>query len=218
MFHRRKFLVAAAASALAARYAHAAAVFQDMTFKVMRKGEDVGRHSIRFEKQGDFVVVTTAIDIKVKMAFITLASFKQDAVETWQDSLLVKGKSRIIDNNNISDVSLSMEGKELLVDGPKGPLKAPLGTMTDISFWNEDIVRQPMLIDTQTTDLIKLTADSGPIKEMVDMGDGRQVEGVRYELTSSKGRSGFVWYDADGRFLRTSFTTRGEKFDYYPMN
>jgi hypothetical protein len=97
-------------------------------------------------------------------------------------------------------------------------LKAPLGTMTDISFWNEDIVRQPMLIDTQTTDLIKLTADSGPIKEMVDMGDGRQVEGVRYELTSSKGRSGFVWYDADGRFLRTSFTTRGEKFDYYPMN
>jgi hypothetical protein len=163
------------------------------------------------------VKVTTAIDIKVKMAFITVASFKQDAVETWQDGHLVEGKSRIADDGDVSDVSFEADGSQLVVQGPKGRLKVPVGTMTDISFWNQDIVRQPAVIDTQTTDLIRMTADGGPKKEMVDLGNGRSVEGIRYELTSPQGRSGFIWYDAKGRFIRTSFRTRGEQLDYYPI-
>ena len=217
MIQRRSFMIAAAATIAATRFARATGVFEDKTFMVVRKGEDIGRHAIRFEQHGDAVDVTTAIDIKVKMAFITLASFKQDAVETWQDGRLVKGKSRIVDGSSVSDVSLALDGSELIVEGPKGPVKASVGTMTDISFWNQDIVRQPILIDTQTTDLIRMTAGDGGVKEMVDLGSGRSAEGTRYQLTGSQGRSGFVWYDAQGRFMRTSFTTRGEQFDYYPI-
>ena len=217
MIRRRMFLTAAAGAWLAARSVRAEGVFEDVTFKVFRKGTDIGRHAIRFERRGDGVVVTTAIDIAVKLAFITVASFKQDAAETWQGGNLTRGKSRIVDSGDISDVSIATDGQELLVQGPKGRVKVPVGTMTDISFWNRDIVRQPILIDTQTTEIIKMTLDSSGVLEMVDMGGGRRAEGTRWELTGSQGRTGFVWYDASGRFMRTSFTTRGEQLEYYPV-
>ena len=217
MIRRRTLLVTAAGACLAARAARADGVFENVTFKVFRKGEDIGRHAIRFEPDGTATKVTTTIDIKVKMAFITLASFQQEAVETWKDGRPLEGKSRITDDGKVSDMTFSTSGSDLLVQGPKGRIKAPGGTMTDISFWNEDIVRQPVVIDTQTTDLIRMSSEGGGRKEMVDLGGGRRVEGTRYELTGSQGRSGFVWYDAAGRFLRTSFTTRGEQFEYYPV-
>lgn len=216
MIQRRTFLLAAAGSLLASRGGLAQGVFEDITFRVVRKGDDIGRHAISFERKGDLVAVTTAIDIKVKMAFITVASFKQDAVDCWQADKLVHGKSRITDNGNISDVSMETDGDQLVVQGPKGRLRVPAGTMTDISFWNREIVHQKKLLDTQTTDLITTTTTEG-VKEMVDLGNGRTVPGIRYDMTGTQGRSGKIWYDADGRFLRTSFTTRGEKLDYYPL-
>jgi hypothetical protein len=216
MICRRTFVLAAAGSLIAARAGFAKGVFNDSTFKVVRKGDDIGRHVIRFRQQPDGTQVTTAIDIKVKMAFITVASFKQDAVETWRDGILINGKSRIVDDGEISDVTLEARDEELLVQGPKGRVKVPLGTMTDISFWNQDIVQQAALVDTQTTDIIKLSTGKG-VREMVDLGNGRKAEGTRYALSGSKGRSGDVWYDDQGRFMRTSFMTRGERLDYYPM-
>lgn len=217
MIQRRMFLLAAAGSLLAARSGFASQVFEDATFRVMRKGADIGRHKIRFEPDGDRVAVTTTIDIKVKLAFITVASFQQEAVDIWQDGKLISGKSRIIDGGDISDVTMEADGGLLMVQGPKGQVQVPLGTMTDISFWNQDIVHQTILLDTQTTEIINTTTTGGE-EDMVDLGDGRTVLGRRYEMTGSLGRSGQIWYDADGRFLRTSFTTRGEKFDYYPID
>jgi hypothetical protein len=217
MIRRRTLLLTAAGACLTARSVRASEVFENATFKVVRKGEDIGRHAIRFEPTGASMKVTTTIDIKVKMAFITLASFQQEAVETWQDGRPIEGRSRITDDGKVSDVSFATRGPDLLVQGPKGRVKVPVGTMTDISFWNQDIVRQRVVIDTQTTDLIRMSADGSGRKEMVDLGGGRRVEGIRYELSSSQGRSGFVWYDTQGRFIRTSFKTRGEQLDYYPI-
>jgi hypothetical protein len=216
MLQRRTFMLAAAGSLIALRRGHASEVFEDITFKVVRKGDDVGRHVIRFERDGDQVTVTNAIDIKVKLAFITVGSFKQDAVDVWQGDTLMRCKSRIVESGDISDVTMEAQGDQLVVQGPKGRVRVPLGTMTDISFWNQNIVHQSILLDTQTTDIIDTTTIGGN-QEMVDLGDGREVEAVRYEMTGTLGRSGEIWYDENGRFLRTRFTTRGETFEYYPI-
>ncbi|WP_027135064.1 DUF6134 family protein [Geminicoccus roseus] len=216
MLQRRTFILAAAGSLIALRSGLASEVFEDITFKVVRKGTDVGRHAISFKPDGDRVTVTNAIDIRVKLAFITVGSFKQDAVDVWQGDNLIRCKSRIVDSGDISDVTMEADGDQLVVQGPKGRVRVPLGTMTDISFWNQNIVHQSILLDTQTTDLIDTTTTGG-VEEMVDLGDGREVPGIRYEMTGSLGRSGQIWYNKDGRFLRTSFTTRGEKFEYYPL-
>jgi Family of unknown function (DUF6134) len=216
MLDRRTLLLGAAGSLFVVRTGLAGEVFQDVAFRVFRKGADIGRHAISFRREGDLVAVTTAIDIKVKLAFITVASFKQDAVDSWQDGRLIRGKSRIVDSGDVSDVTMEADGDQLLVQGPKGPVTVPLGTMTDISFWNHDIVHQDMLLDTQTTEIIQTSTTKG-VEEMVDLGDGRRAEAVRYDMTGTRGRSGQIWYTPDGRFLRTSFTTRGETFDYFPM-
>ena len=216
MLDRRTFLLAASGSVLVARHGWARPVFEDATFKVVRKGEDIGRHQIRFEPDGERVKVTTTIDIKVKMAFITMASFSQEAVETWRDGTLVQGRSRIIDNGDRSDMSFETKDEQLVVQGPKGRVRAPLGTMLDIDFWNQDIVRQTGLLDSQTTQIIDVTTSRG-VPDMVDLGDGRQVKATRYEMKGTLGRSGTIWYDEAGRFVRTSFVTRGERLEYYPI-
>ncbi|HWL69666.1 MAG TPA: DUF6134 family protein [Geminicoccus sp.] len=217
MIARRTLLVAATGACLAARMALAGGVFENITFKIVRKGSDIGWHAIRFERQGAGAKVTTVIDIKVKMAFITVASFQQEAVETWQEGGPIEGRSRIIDDGDIFDVSFSAQGQDLLVLGPKGQVKAPVGTMTDISFWNQDIVRQHVVIDLKMGDLERMLSKGGSRREMVDLGNGSQMEGMRYEFSGSRGRSGVVWYDSTGRFIRTSFTTRGEQLEYYPI-
>ena len=216
MLQRRTLLLASMGSLLVPRAGWAASAFKDTTFRVMRKGADIGRHSIAFVPQGDQVRVTTAIDITVKLAFITVASFKQDAVETWQGDQMIAGQSTVVDDGDVSKVEMVADAGELVADGPKGAVRVPLGTMTDISFWNEAIVRKSRLLDTQTTDVFTMTTTGG-VAETVDMGDGRTASGIRYDMASNHGRSGQVWYDPDGLFLRTAFTTRGQLLEYYPI-
>ncbi|WP_191058486.1 DUF6134 family protein [Geminicoccus harenae] len=216
MIERRMFLLAATGALLLPDRSRADVVFENATFRVMRKGDDIGRHQIRFEPDGDLVKVTTAIDIKVKLAFITVASFKQDAVERWQGGTLVEGRSRIVDDGDIFDVSFEAKDEQLVVQGPKGRVRVPLGTMTDIAFWNQEIVHETTLLDSKTTELIKTTTTPG-VPDMVDLGDGRKVAATRYEMSGTQGRTGSIWYDESGRFVRTSFVTRGERLDYYPI-
>ena len=215
MLNRRLLLFASAGSLLIARTGFGQNVVRDTTFRVMRKGSDIGFHAIAFQRHGDKLNVTTNIDIKVKLAFITVATFKQDAVETWQGDQVIAGKSAVIDNGDVTKIEMVAENDKLRVDGPKGPVSVALGTMTDISFWNEAIVRKSKLLDTQTTEVISMTTTGG-IRETVDMGNGRTAQGLRYDMASNNGRSGKVWYAPDGQFLRTAFTTRGELLEYYP--
>ena len=216
MIARRIFLVTAT-SAVLTKATFAGGIYENITFRIMRKGTEIGWHAIHFDSLGSSTKVTTVVDIEVKMAFITVASFQQEVVETWQEGRPVEGRSRIIDDGDVFDVSFSVQGQDLLVQGPNGPMKTPIGTMTDISFWNQDIVQQPMLIDLKTGDLERMSSKGRSRREMVDLGNGRQAEGIRYELSGSRGRSGIVWYDSTGRFMRTSFTTRGQQLEYYPI-
>jgi len=216
MIARRTLVLAGAGMIIAGKAARADPVPADAEFRVFRKGADIGRHAVRFQVDGDRVVVTTAIDIKVKVAFITLASFRQDAVETWRRWQLVDGRSRTVDGSEVYDIEIVPQVNALAVQGKKRRTVVPAGTMTDISFWNRNIVDQSRLLDTQTTDLIPMTSSAG-IKETVDMGNGRTAVGYRFTLDSPTGRSGNVWYDEQGKFLRTAFTTRGEFLEYYPV-
>lgn len=186
----------------------------DRAFAIFREGSEIGRHEVRFRPTADGFDVATDIDIAVKVAFITAFRFKQHADDHWVAGQLIDSHVRTDDNGTKSVTDIEARGSALSVEGgiENRTLRVPLGTMTDIAFWNLDIVRQRELVDIQLAALTDVAArHSGT--DVIDLG-GRQITAERFTVDSRSGRSGDVWYDADGNWVKGLLTTRGETLDY----
>ena len=185
---------------------------RDTTFDVFRKGAKIGTHNVEFRDQGSALKVTTQVELAVKVAFITAFSYDQTAVDLWQDGTLVRTWITTDDNGAETLVEAEARDGRLAVAGPAGRYDAPLGAMTDISFWNQGITRGPPLIDSQNGKLITVSVDPGTPERLEVRG--RPVDTMRFTMAGTKDRSGTVWYSASGDLVRAVVLTRGETLTY----
>ena len=214
---RRRFAMACGAGAcyLGTRGAAAAPLLPlDRSFAIIRDGDDIGRHDVRFRAVGGALEVVSQIDITVKVAFITAFRFDQEARDHWQGGRLIESRAVTNDNGTKSETRLQARGDDLNVEGgiDNRVLRVPLGTMTDIAFWNLDIVRQRAVVDLQRA---RLTGVAGrPVgTEEVTIG-GTRITAERYTIDAEAGRKGDIWYDAAGNWVQGVMSTRGERLTY----
>ena len=186
----------------------------DRSFAIVRDGDDIGRHDVRFATTANGLEVSTDIDIAVKVAFITAFRFEQHARERWQDGLLVQSRVTTNDNGIKSETMLNARGDDLSVQGgiDNRVTRVPLGTMTDIAFWNLEIVRQRALVDLQRAELTSLAARHFGAEE-IEMG-GSRIAAERYAINADSGRNGDIWFDAAGNWVKGMMVTRGERLEY----
>jgi hypothetical protein len=186
----------------------------DRSFSIIRDGDDIGRHDVHFSTTANGLEVSTDIDIAVKVAFITAFRFEQRAREQWQDGLLVRSNVTTNDNGTKSETNLNAHGDDLSVQGgvDNRVLRVPLGTMSDIAFWNLQIVRQRALVDLQRAELTSLAARHSGTEE-IEVG-GTQITTERYTIDAESGRNGDIWFDAAGNWVRGMMVTRGETLEY----
>ena len=190
----------------------AAPVPADMVFDVSRKGERIGTHAMRFAASEGGLRVESRLDLTVKMAFITVYRYEQSGRDDWQDGTLVRTSIRTIDDGKDTLVVAEMREGKLVVEGPTGSYETSLGSMTDLSFWNEAITRGPPLIDSQTGELIKIAVQPDATDTITVRG--QPVSARRFTMAATKGRSGTVWYDDAGGLLKAIVLTRGETLAY----
>lgn len=186
----------------------------DRSFAIVRDGEEIGRHDVRFATTANGLEVSTDIDIAVKVAFITAFRFEQHAREQWQDGQLVRSNATTNDNGTKSETMLNAHGDNLSVQGgiDNRVLRVPLGTMTDIAFWNLEIVRQRALVDLQRAELTSLAARHSGAEE-IEVG-GARIGAERYTINAESGRNGDIWFDEAGNWVKGMMVTRGEKLEY----
>jgi Family of unknown function (DUF6134) len=184
----------------------------DMLFDISRKGQRIGTHAIRFSSDAGFLRVESRLELTVKMAFITVYRYEQSGQDDWQDGTLVKTSIRTSDHGKDTLVVAQAQDGKLLVDGPNGSYATSLGSMTDLSFWNEAITQGPPLIDSQNGELIKIAVK--PDATDVISVRGRDVAARRYTMAANKGRSGTVWYDDAANLVKAIVLTRGETLAY----
>ena len=55
-----------------------------LDFAILRNGEQIGRHLIRFERRGEPTIVQITADVDYRVAFIPLYIFRHTARETWR--------------------------------------------------------------------------------------------------------------------------------------
>lgn len=196
-----------------ARATAAEALPGDLVFDVYRKGSLIGSNEIRFRAEEGGFTVTTLMSIAVKLAFITVYSYRQEGRERWRNGMLAQSDIVTDDSGKVTHVEVRPTGAELTVEGPRGAYRVPPGTMTDLSFWNPAIIKATQLVDGQHGELMPLRLIPGT-EETIRIA-GKPIATTRFGFVASQtregtAREGTIWYDRTGRWVRCEYHTRGE--------
>jgi len=182
----------------------ASALPQNLQFDIVREGAVVGRHQITFRRDGDKLVVHSAIKIKVKMLFFTVYRYKQTRVEVWRNDKLIALASRADDDGTLYDIKGAAGPKGIIITSGKLSWVLPPDSVP-ASYWNISmVVGKGPLVDAQSGRVI----DVKPARigeEKVTAG-GRQIVATHYRIVAEAPRD--VWYDASGRWVK--LTMAGE--------
>lgn len=222
---RRTFLIAGAAFAGAGFLPRrASAVYArepislpstplERNFAVLWKGDEVGFHRIAIEpdQDGASAVVSAAIEIKVKVAFVTAYRFNHQSREVWRGGLIESIEGVTDDDGEEVIVKGRRVGDDLEIEGPGGPLLIDSNLPTSNAIWSAKAVTWPEAIDAQYG-----TLTGWALKPL-----GRETIEVRaeplaaehYEFTTPYS-FGDLWYDDAGILAKFHMVKEGEEIDY----
>lgn len=201
--------LALAAGILALAAPLLAAPAGDIAFAVYRDGALLGRHDVRFRREGDDLHVDIEIELEVKLAFLTLFRYSHRNHEIWRDGRLVSIETRTDDDGEAYRVTGRATADGFLVEGARGLRLLP-AEVIPTSYWNPATVRQTALLDTQSGRLLEVALrDAGPETVLLDDGG---VPARRYRMTGDLTLD--LWYSAEGEWMRIAFEARGATVDY----
>lgn len=168
-----------------------------VTFSIERAGETIGHHRITFDRadNGD-LIAHIDIQIRIRLAFVTVFRYHHQARETWRDGRLVAMESRTNDDGRRSHVRARATDAGLEVEGPQGRFIAPADILPT-SYWRRETVTQRRLLDTQSGRIVRVTiTPEGP-------GSWRVAGDLQFT----------IGYGPDG-WSAMSFTARGTEISY----
>jgi len=181
---RRALMVSAAGLFLGgAARAQASAVpdGRRMAFELHRDGNRIGTHTLTFSRRGDDLVVDVAIDIEVKVAFITVFRYEHRNQEIWRDGRLLSLDARTNHDGDHYRVVAKATGDGLQVDGSGGRFTAPADTIST-SWWNDAYVRRDQLLDSEKGKMMQASTKvvgRGP----VEIAGGRSLDATHYRTS-----------------------------------
>ena len=205
-------LIAAGALACAApRRASAAALPPALKFRILRAGKQIGAHSVGFETAGSGMRVITAIDLEVKIAFVSAFRFAHRGTERWEGDRLVELRSTTDENGERFEVTGKLVAGALQITAPNGTTRADASAFTTNDLWNPSALLAKNLVDAQHGGMVGIVSQSEAAQEIV-AAEGR-IAASRYRLISPF-LAGTIWYDATGRWRKSEFQIKGERLEY----
>lgn len=184
-----------------------------MIFDVYRKGSRVGKHEVKFERDGDTWTVSSKFKLRVKVLFVTAYKFDFESTGVWHDGVLQTLVAETNDNGKESlvDSYLTEDGK-FYANGRKGQFFSNTWVYPT-THWNVGAVESDVILNTLNGQLAQVEVIRRGI-ETIETRDGRAVDAERFEYTGELTDT-TVWYDRDGRWVRMQFTTKqGETLEY----
>jgi hypothetical protein len=178
-------------------------------FKVFRDGDPIGTHTLTARHEGGDLVLDIAVDIKVKIAFITAYRYEQTRREVWRDGRLIAFESDTNDDGKKAKTSGKLEGDMLVVTGPDGTQKVRHDIISN-SWWNPDIAKQSELLNSFDSKILKVKVEDAG-EESVETAAG-PVKAHRYVIAGDLKRE--VWYDAQGHWVHMRTGRGGTPVDW----
>jgi Family of unknown function (DUF6134) len=213
---RRRLLGLAAAAAMPLvgpswlGRAHAT-VPQDIRFRALRAGSQIGEHRINFRTDGDRLAVETHVDIVVKVLVFTIFRFKHQSEEIWESGRLVSLQSTTDDDGTLLQVSGGAVADGFRIVGADGPFLAAATLMTSNTLWDRRIVLEDRMLDAQRGGEIGLVTKQ-LADAQVDTPRGPVLANCYHMITPHY--AGRLFYDTDGRWVRAQLELKGEDIEY----
>jgi hypothetical protein len=177
----------------------------------LRKGTPIGVHTVSFRQDGERLVVTTRIDIVVKVLMFTAFYLKHEAEEIWQGGRLLAVRSTTDDDGTRLQVSGSAVAGGFRVIGEDGPFLAPANLLTSNMLWDTRMLSETRLIDVQYGGVIGLAVKSLG-QTLVDTPSG-QVQATSHHLITPH-YTGTLFHDERGRWVKGLIEAKGEIIEY----
>jgi hypothetical protein len=173
-----------------------AAATQNLVFRVMRKGDEIGRHSVTFAGDTSDLQVAINVDIRVGLGPITLYRYALRATERWRNGVLMEMSGTTNDDGTKDFAKVLRQGDLLQVEGSAGkPYVAPAKSIA-ASHWNRAELAAPMINIQDGALLVFKVTPKG--SEQVT-ARGRQVTADHFALTGKESLD--LWYDAAGNWV-----------------
>jgi hypothetical protein len=172
---------------------------QDLEFKIVRDGDDVGHHRITFRKDAEKLVVRSDLKIEVKLLAFIVYHYEQTRSEVWRERKLVALASVANDDGTFYDIKGQAGPNGLRVTSHGKSWTLPADSVP-ASYWNVSMVtaKGRPLIDAQSGTILDATVKKiGP--ERITAG-GREIVAMHYRLGTERPRD--LWYDAQGRWVK----------------
>jgi hypothetical protein len=180
-----------------------------ITFTVIRKGDDIGTHTITFEKKGDTLKVDIKTRIAVKVLFVTAYKFSFDGTETWKDGKLVALDDHTNDNGEKHAVTVEKKDGKLILTADGNPQEISPDTIPG-SWWNIKLTGRKELLDVLTGKIVPVTIKKIG-SEKVKAG-GADMTADHYEVSGGLQRN--LWYKPNGTLVRQTVLKKGDVIEY----
>ncbi len=176
---------------------------ETLEFAIMRKGEQIGTHRIELRRTGKETSVSVETNVEVKVLFVTAYRFQYTGTERWVNGRLVALSAETDDNGTQHKLTAALKGATLEVDAD-GKAAQVDKNIIPASLWNPELVRQSVMLDTQTGQVMPISVVDGGSEEVtVESGPAMA---HRYTI---KGKfSQDVWYDSRGRLVQSQLVGR----------
>lgn len=204
----RKLLLGMALAAGTAAHA------QQWHFQVFLDDKPIGHHHYTLRHTGENAAereLKTEARFDVKLLFITAYRYVHDASERWRGNCIARLHARTDDNGEPSAVDAEQQGNQVTITTLRGRDSAD-GCLMTYAYWNNDILKQKKLLNTQTGAVESVT--------IAALGDdtitvrGAPVVAQRYRVSGGK-HSIELWYGADQGWLALQSTLNsGRKLRY----
>ncbi|MGE0665453.1 MAG: DUF6134 family protein [Sphingomonadales bacterium] len=177
-------------------------------FTVLRKGDQIGTHTLHFREKGDRLQVEVNADLKVQLLFVTVYRYRHQATELWSGDRMVAFESATKQNGKQWTVDAHVAGDDRLLVKTNDQQRFLPDTLPPTSYWRPEMMQTSRWFNTQFGSPIDVNIEPRGV-EQVD-AVGTTVTAHRYKVTGVVAETGKpvdldLWYGENGELVKMQF-------------
>jgi hypothetical protein len=182
-----------------------------LAFRMIRHDNDIGRHVVTFDRQGDALTVRVAVDAQVSLLAVPLVRYTHRVVETWHGDTLVGLTGETNRNGDHEWVNARRTEEGLVVLGSGTARYIAPESAIGISYWNKRMLDGPMIgLDDGVLLRPKVAL---PKAETIRLASGGTIAADHYNLSGAFDAD--VWYDRTGTWASLAFAVADGSIIHY---
>jgi hypothetical protein len=186
-----------------------ASASESLNFRVLKDGEPIGYEKVEVipTATGQTVKVETLTDVRV--LFLQF-HYDHQRTEQWQDEKLVSVETTTNDDGIHYTYQASFEQDCYAIAGKGVGKRDACDSAWPLTLWSEDVTDKTALFSVINAEPYTVKTEKVGAETVVV--EDREIPATHYTMSGDVTRD--LWYDTDGKLLKTSFKRKGYDIDF----